>query len=166
MRKIATLTQCSPASLYTLFPGKQQLLLYIWWEDVFAQLADRLETCYRETAPATRLETMCLAFVDFWLSRPDDYRAIFLIEDPLPAEGGGHFVESPVAVRCLDLFRSAIAEAQASGVLGPGDIAGKQNVLLCGMQGVTMNLITIPEYPWGDPVVLTQTMVRGLLAGL
>lgn len=165
MRKIAALAQCSPAALYKLFPGKQQLLLYIW-EEILVQLAERLEACQREASRLERLEAMTLAFIDFWLSRPDDYRAIFLIEDPLQAEGGGYFVESAVVQRCLGVFHEAIAEAQANGILGAGSPTEKLSVLLCGMQGLAMNLITIPEYPWGDPARLKQATVRALLAGL
>ncbi|MGI9574229.1 TetR/AcrR family transcriptional regulator [Alloalcanivorax xenomutans] len=165
MRKIATMANCSPAALYKLFPGKRQLLLHIW-EEIFAGLIEALNACYQNTPAAGRLETLCLTFIDFWLSRPDDYRAIFLIEDQPKAEGEGYFVESSGIQDGLRIFRQAIVDAQTQGNLGAGDPDEMQSVLLCGMQGVAMNLITIPEYPWGDPEVVKRVTVRALIAGL
>ena len=52
MRKIAAIAQCSPATLYTLFPNKRQLLRHIW-ETVFSELVgelvqyeDKYRLCY------------------------------------------------------------------------------------------------------------------------
>ncbi|MGB1465380.1 MAG: TetR/AcrR family transcriptional regulator [Alcanivorax nanhaiticus] len=165
MRKVATLAGCSPGALYKLFPGKRQLLLHIWGE-IFAELIALLQQCYERSEPAERLETMCLTFVDFWLLRPDDYRAIFLIQDQPQAEGDSYFVDSSGIQQSLRVFRQAVVEAQKLGVIGEGDPDEKQNVLMCGMQGVALNLITIPEYPWGDPEVIKLATVRALIAGL
>lgn len=165
MRKIASLAQCSPASLYKLFPNKRQLLLHIW-EEVFVRLMDDLKVSYQNSPPAGRLEAMCLSFIDFWLSRPDDYRAIFLVEDRPQSVDEHYFVESSVVLQCLSLFRTALVEAQERGELGKGDTDEKQSVLLCGMQGVVMNLITVPEYPWGEPDVIKKATIRALMAGM
>ena len=165
MRKIATRAQCSPAALYKLFPGKRQLLLHIWGE-IFAELIADLDQCYESSEPGVRLEAMCLRYVDFWLSRPDDYRAIFLIEDQPQGEGEHYFVDSAGIQEGLQVFRKAVMDAQALGLLGAGDPDEKQSVLLCGMQGVAMNLITIPEFPWGDPETVKRATVKALLAGL
>ncbi len=165
MRKIAQLADCSPAALYQLFPGKRQLLLHLWGE-VFTQLIEALEACYRDTPPAGRLSAMCLMLIDFWLARPDDYLAIFLVEDRPDTEEDSHFVESFDLPRRLEVLRTAIVEAQARGELRAEDPHEQQSVLLCGVQGVLMNFITIPEYPWGDRDAIKRAMIRSLLAGL
>lgn len=165
MRKIAALAECSPAALYTLFPSKRQLLRGIW-EEVFSELMTELEAAGAEAAPALRVEALCLAYVDFWLRRPDDYRAIFLIEDRLQGNQDHFFVDSSEALQRDAFFIRAIAEAQGRGELRPGDPGHLRNLLLCGVQGIAMNLITIPEFPWGDPGQLKQDTIRALLAGL
>jgi len=165
MRKIAALAECSPAALYKLFPGKRQLLLHIWGE-IFAELIAGLQQCADSTEPDERLEAMCLTYLDFWLSRPDDYRAIFLIEDQPQADEDNYFVDSAGIQEGFQVLRQAVVDAQALGVLGGGSPDEKQSVLMCGMQGVAMNLITIPEYPWGDPEVIKRATVRALIAGL
>lgn len=165
MRKVAAMAECSPATLYTLFPNKRQLLRYLW-EAVFTDLFTELERVYAQHAEAQRLEALCVAFVDFWLARPADYRAIFLIEDRLQDADDRYFVDSANVLPRLTLVRRCIVEAQARGELRAGDADAIQNILLCGLQGVALNLITIPEYPWGDANTLTQEMVRVMLAGL
>lgn len=165
MRKIATMAECSPAALYTLFPNKRQLLRYIW-EEVFTELIAELERVYRHNAEANRLQALCLVFMDFWLKRPDDYRAIFLIEDQLRDKDDRYFVDSADVLPRLAIFRRCIMEAQARGELRVGVADEMQNILLCGIQGVVFNLITIPEYPWGEPDTLKQAMVQTLIAGL
>lgn len=165
MRKIARLAGCSPAALYKSFPGKRQLLLHLWGE-IFAELIVLLKQCYETSKPIERLEAMCLAYVDFWLSRPDDYRAIFLIEDQPQTEDDNYFVDSSRIQKGFQIFSQAVLDAQALGVIGAGDPDEKQSVLMCGMQGVALNLITIPEYPWGEPEVIKSATVRALIAGL
>lgn len=165
MRKIASLAECSPAALYTLFPSKRQLLRGIW-EEVFADLMVALENTYDQTAPAQRVEALCACFVDFWLQRPDDYRAIFLIEDRLQHAQDSFFVDSSEALRRMAIFSRSLAEAQTRGELRKADPECQQNILLCGIQGIALNLITIPEYPWGDPQQLARNTIRTLLAGL
>ena len=112
----------------------------------------------RHGAVEDRLETMCLLYIDFWLSRPDDYRAIFLIEDHPQADGDSYFVESSGVQEGLQIFRRAIEDAQAHGALRAGDADVMQSVLLCGMQGVAMNLITIPVQ--GEPEIRWPPFVR------
>jgi AcrR family transcriptional regulator len=165
MRKIASIAQCSPAALYTLFPNKRQLLRHLW-EEVFAELFGVLEAAYDKSLESARVEALCLAFVDFWLQRPDDYRAIFLIQDRLQGAQDSYFVDSSDVLSRMEILRRSITEAQARGELRAGDPDGIQNVLLCGVQGIALNLITIPEYPWGDPERIKQDTIRALVAGL
>lgn len=165
MRKIASRARCSTAALYLLFPNKRQLLRYIW-EAVFSDLAIELEAVGQALPGAARVEQICLTFIDFWLRRPDDYRAIFLVEDRLQGSQDRYFVDTSNVLPQLDALQRAILEGQARGELRAGDTDRIHNLLLCGVQGVALNLITIPEYPWGDPQQLKQDMVRALIAGL
>ena len=165
MRKIAALAQCSPAALYTLFPNKRQLLRGVW-EELFSELLVQIEAAYTGSAEPDRVEAICLAFVDFWLQRQDDYRAIFMIEDRLQGEHDSYFVDSAQVMQRMAVLRRGITEAQARGELRAGDPVEIQNVLLCGIQGIALNLIGMPEVPWGDPHRLKQATIRALVTGL
>lgn len=165
MRKIASLARCSPAALYILFPNKR-LLLRNLWEGIFVELLMELEQVYKTSPPVERVERICDAFVDFWLRRTDDYRTIFLIEDRLEDSQDSYFAESSFAVAQLFALKRAIVESQSRGELRAGSPDEIHNILFCGLQGLAMNLITIPEYPWGDARRLKRRMIEILIAGL
>lgn len=165
MRKVAAKAQCLPSTLYTLFPNKRQLLHRLW-EGIFADLVSAMERSYAASAPAARLTALCLANIDFWLERPEDYRAIFLVEDRVQDSDEPYFVENDLATRLIAIIRHAVLEAQQRGEIGPGDPDAIRDALLCGIQGVVYNLIAIPEFRWADPERLKRTTVEALVRGL
>lgn len=165
MRKIAARAGCLPATLYTLFPGKRQLLHCLWGQ-IFSDLNTALARSCQESAPHDGLLRLCFAHIDFWLDRPQDYRAIFLVEDRLQDSGDPYFVESEVAARYLDILHGAIVQAQASGEIGAGNPDEVRKVLLCCIQGLTYNLIAIPEFDWGDIQRLKTLTITTVLLGL
>lgn len=165
MRKIAQAAGCSPSALYAFFQNKRQILHFLW-ENVFAELADEVARAHDAAPPVGRIAAMSIAYIDFWLNRPQDFRSIFLVEDvPEPATDG-YFVDHSTAVGGLDIFRSAIAEAQARGEVIAGDPEELKNMLLCAFHGAALNLLTIPEYRWGNPGRLRDKMVAVLIAGM
>ncbi|MFF2777405.1 TetR/AcrR family transcriptional regulator [Streptomyces sp. NPDC058052] len=162
MRKVAERAGCAPATIYSFFPGKRQLLHQIW-EDVFEELTGDLKSSYAKDAD---LEKLCLVYLDFWLDRPSDFRAIFLTEDHLQVPGEGYFVDNSPTMSGLDIFCVALSEAQERGDIEPGDPLEMRSVLLCSMHGVALGLITIPEYSWGDVTRLKGNTVRALVRGM
>lgn len=164
MRKIAAKADCTPSMLYTLFPNKKQLLHFIW-ESIFADLLVELEESYAETEASQRLEVLCFCLIDFWLARPSDYRAIFLIEDPLQSADDQYFVDSSATVPKLEIFTQVISDAQQRGELKMCDPKDIKNVLFCCIQGYLINVISIPEYDWGDVERLKQLTIQALIQG-
>ena len=165
MRKVAARANCLPSTLYTLFPNKRQLLHHLW-EGIFADLVAAMEQSHATSAPAERLTALCLTNIDFWLERPEDYRAIFLVEDRVQDSDAPYFVENVLALRLVAILQDAVVEAQQRGEIGPGDPEAVRDALLCGIQGVAYNLIAIPEFRWGDPERLKRTTVEALVRGL
>lgn len=165
MRKVAEKAECQPSMLYTIFSNKRQLLHFIW-EDVFNDFSSSLEKCYRESLSSQKLEKVCLATINFWLDRPDDYRAIFLIQDQLQAPEDKYFVNSIQVNNILEIFNKAILDAQKSKQIKSGDVQLIISLLICSIQGVIFNLINIPEFPWGDTDTLKQTMIKTVINGL
>ncbi|WP_435220543.1 TetR/AcrR family transcriptional regulator [Streptomyces sp. Tue6028] len=164
MRKVAERAGCAPATIYSFFSSKRRLLHQIW-EEVFRELTEALRSSYEKDAD---LEKLCVIYLDFWLNRPDDYRAIFLTQDrPLAGnEDTGYFVDNSQALSGLDIFCVALSEAQARGEIQPGDPVEMRSVLFCAMHGVALSLVTIPEYNWGDPTHLKVNTVRALMRGI
>ncbi|WP_432122141.1 TetR/AcrR family transcriptional regulator [Streptomyces sp. S1] len=162
MRKVAERARCAPATIYSFFPGKRRLLHQIW-EGVFEDLVNELNSSYAEDPD---LEKLCLVYIDFWLDRPDDYRAIFLTQDRPQASDEGYFVDNSQALPGLDVFCTALTEGQDRGDIEPGDPVEMRSVLLCAMHGVALGLITVPEYAWGDSARLKANTVRALVRGV
>ncbi len=165
MRKVAARANCQPSALYALFPNKRRLLHFLW-QTIFTDLVRLLERVSAQSAPSDRIAALCLAYIDFWLSRPTDYRAIFLVEDLPEGDGDQHFAQSPLIAEQVAILARAVSEAKMRGEIRKGDTVEIVRVLLCCMQGVTYNLIGIPEFGWGDPVKLRAATVETVLAGL
>ncbi|MCZ0983450.1 TetR/AcrR family transcriptional regulator [Streptomyces diastatochromogenes] len=162
MRKVAERAGCAPATIYSFFPGKRRLLHQVW-EEVFDDLVKELNSSYADGAD---LEKLCLTYIDFWLRRPNDYRAIFLTEDHPQVSDEGYFVDTSHSLSGLDIFCTALIEGQERGEIEPGDPLEMRSVLLCSMHGVALGLITIPEYAWGDSTRLKSNTVRALVRGM
>lgn len=165
MRKVAAKARCQPSALYTLFPNKRQLLHRLW-ESIFVDLIAAMEQSYEGAAPGDRIVALCLTNIDFWLDRPEDYRAIFLVEDRVQDSDEPYFVENELAKQLTGIVHRAVSEAQERDEIGPGDPEMIRDALLCGIQGIAYNLIAIPEFRWGDPARLKRMTVEALVRGL
>lgn len=166
MRKIAAAAGCAPGALYAYFPAKRALL-HVLWEDIFAELAARLTLVAAQTPdPVARLTALASANAHFWLERPDDYRAIFLIEDAPDEPGGRYFADTSASLEGLGVFREAAAEAIAAGRLSAADPGEVTHMMLAAVIGLAHSLITIPEYGWADAETLVEGTVSALVRGL
>ncbi|MDH2634309.1 TetR/AcrR family transcriptional regulator [Acinetobacter nosocomialis] len=165
MRKIAAKADCLPATLYAIFPNKRAILYHLW-DTIFVKLFDYLFSIYQKSTQENRLYNLCVGFVDFWFEHPEDYVAIFTIDDRIPTQNEDNFVINFNITQRFDVFINAIIEAQELGQIAAGDPEEIQNILLCCVQGITFNLITIPEYPWGDTRRLKTQTIEIVLKGL
>lgn len=163
MRNIASEVGCSPMWLYRYFSNKQEILWQVW--DVFlGELFVRLEAVEAET-PRARLEQIALAGLAYWLEYPERFCMVFLQEDLVP-DATRQYVEGSAFVARFDLITRIIEEAQAQGDLRAATATEIAQGLLCLLQGLALNLITISGYAWCEPERLARVAVGGYLAGL
>jgi AcrR family transcriptional regulator len=166
MRKVADAAGCSAAALYNLFPHKRALLRNIW-EGAFDALDQQLSQVERKGRdPAERLKRLGYGYVEFWVDRPDHFRALFLIEDRVSEPGERYFVETSESLpRLVARFESA---AQAVIAERRSKMAAREFVELvfCALHGATSVLIGMPEYAWPAPETLAGRMMETLLNGL
>lgn len=166
MRRVAEQAGCAPSALYRYFPSKRALLRFIW-EEIFADLSVQLNSSTQPpSTPLAHLSAISLAYLKFWLERPDDFRAIFLIQDQADSETDGFFAHTSKAVQDLNVFIDAIEQAQNDGSLIQCNTAIVRDVLFSALQGVLINVITIPEYAWTDPKQLGRITLEVVLRGL
>lgn len=161
MRRIAADAGCAPMTLYGYFRSKNELLRHLW-EDFFVELFERIALASRRGAPATRLRRACEAWLEYWLAHPDRYVMVYLNQDQAPA-GEQYYVDSSAVLERHQQFRLLIEAAQAQGKAWPGDARRMAETLICGLQGIALACITIPEYPWPAPRQLLQDLLRIVL---
>ena len=165
MRKLADEAGCAPAALYSVFPNKRAVL-HVVWEGVFADLAALMQdTARAHENPVARLEALGIAMTRFWLQRPDDFRAIFLIEDQPAATDNSYFATTSPAVANLALIEDAAEDAVAAGRMEAGTAQLIASALVAAVNGLALNLITIPEYDWADESAVVDRTIRALIAG-
>ena len=165
MRNIAVRAGCQVSAIYALFPNKRQLL-HLLWISIFEDLADALQRDAAHEIADQRLRLLCLTYIDFWLRRPDDYRAIFLVEDKPEGQSDQYFADNPLIRQTLAIFTTVISDGQQNGDIIADDPAEILNILLCCLQGLLYNLIGVPEYGWGDPMRLSTRTIDTVLNGL
>ncbi|WP_436863536.1 TetR/AcrR family transcriptional regulator [Acinetobacter haemolyticus] len=164
MRKIAIKANCLPATLYSLFPSKSDLLYQIL-EFINIELTFQLEKCYDTSQGLVRLENLCYAQLNFWLERPGDCKAIFLLEDVYFKYEEKYFFNK-LSIFQLDIYIKAIIEAQSRGEVKAGDPEEIKNIILCSIFGIALSLISISKYHLDDQKILGEKTICLLINGL
>ncbi|MGQ0529433.1 MAG: TetR/AcrR family transcriptional regulator [Panacagrimonas sp.] len=163
MRNLAAEVGCSPMALYRYFANKQELLAQVW--DVFlGELFARLEKIHA-ASPHARLEKLALAYLAYWLEHPERYLIVFLQKDLVAGATRDYLATSPLVER-FELFTRVVRDAQAEGEFSDLEAAAVARGLLCVLQGLALNFITLPEYPWGEVSALSTQTLRAYLAGV
>jgi len=166
MRKLATQAGCAPAAIYAYFPNKRAIL-HLVWEEIFLDLAKIMaRTADSHADPLDRLEALGRTMIHFWLDRPDDFRAIFLIEDRPQSADDVYFAQTSSSLSGIDQIHDAAAEAVALGAVHPADAQRITHMIITAITGTALNLITIPEFDWGDAETLAADMVSTLIRGM
>ena len=164
MRKIAIKANCLPATLYSLFPSKSYLLYQIL-ESINIELTLQLEKCYNNDQGLERLENLCYLQLDFWLERPGDCKAIFLMEDEYFKYEGKYFLNKS-SIFQLDIYIISILQAQSCGDVKAGDPEEIKNILFCTVFGIALSLISISMYHLADPKIIGKKAISSLINGL
>jgi AcrR family transcriptional regulator len=165
MRAVAGATGCSLGALYNLFPHKRALLRNIW-EDAFIALDRALARAEDgRSDPVDRLKLLGLAYVRFWVARPDHFRALFLIEDRVDKPGERYFVQTSASLpRVVAQFMAAAESAIAArgSTLKPREAV---ELIFCALHGVASAIIGAPEYRWGNAEQLSERMMEIMVRG-
>lgn len=162
MRRLADEAGCTAMTLYQYYDNKFAILRVLWG-DVFRELFGKLgRLAAKEREPQARLGAVALGYVTFWLEHKEHYFMVFMSGDVSQAEVTAFVSEGDTVAR-FDLLRTSLGEALGGGVT-PGELRLKSEVLLCALQGIAHNLITISGHRWSRPEKLVQQAVRGALA--
>ena len=162
MRRIAADAGLSTMNLYDYFPSKNEIIRAMW-ERFFTKCFNKVENAVLSVAAREtlrRIEVACDAYVHYWLEHPDEYRAIFMIEDRV--EDQEHFFvdTSPIMARYLIFTELMMAHhGQAMTTAADHPLRDRARALICGLNGICHMLITVKEYPWPPvPRLLAQLL--------
>ena len=160
MRRIAREADCTVMTLYRYFDRKIDLLRYLWAEifnDLFAKL---VAIANHEPEASGRLLAIARAYVQFWLEQREQYFLVFM-SSGVSQPDVSIFVEDDGVVEQFLLFQRSVADTLDEPLDSP-EVNLKTQSLLCSLNGIAHNLITISAYPWEDPDTLVRSAVSGI----
>lgn len=160
MRRLAQEAGCTTATLYAYFASKTDILSFLWaevFEGLFATLG---ELASGQGDARARLGVVSRAYVRFWVDNPDTYRMVFMTEGVTQPDVAA-FLDDSGTVGRFALFFDTLREAWPGR--DPAWADGRTQALLCGLQGVAHNLITVSGYGWSPAETLVDTLVEALL---
>ena len=162
MRKLAAETGCTVMTLYRYFERKIDILRHLW-DEIFADLFEQLEDV-AATSPAgiERLNAVCCAYVDYWLANREHYFLVFMSGDVSQSDVSVFVDDSPATER-FALIEQCLKEALPE-TTSQSELILQTQTLLCGLNGISHNLVTISGFAWSDPKSLVTSLVSGIVA--
>jgi AcrR family transcriptional regulator len=160
MRRLAEEAGCTVMTLYQYYKRKIDILRDLWAQ-IFEELFDALDdVAARESNAVTRLNAVALGYVEFWLERRDRYFMVFMSSGVTQSDVS-LFVRQDAVLSRFAIFRDCLAKALVGA--SASELTLKSQILLCALNGIAHNLITISAYPWSTPKKLVRGAVSGLL---
>jgi AcrR family transcriptional regulator len=153
IRRIAEQIEYSPATIYLYFKDKAELIDAIC-EELFSQMVDVLGTAAdRETEPLRKLRVGLRAYIEFGISHPNHYLAVFGAPQR-PAENAPSDPSEAhrLGMKAFEILRQAIRACISVGALPAGDVEATSHAAWMCMHGITSLMITTyggpcPVYP-------------------
>lgn len=163
MRRIAAEVGCSPMTLYKYYGSKIDIL-HTLWEGIFGELFDKLDSLdLNQAASHEQLILLSSGYVDYWLENTDHYRLVFMTEGVNQTDVSV-FLENPNVADRYQVFAMPIAQA-STAKSSDHELMQKLDALMCFLQGIAHNLITISGHSWPAGEYLVGAAVRGVLDG-
>ena len=166
MRRIADRIEYSPTTIYIYFKDKAELLEQVCRE-TFARLVERLTKIMEQPGdPVERLKRGLIAYIEFGLENPHQYRTTFMMPIPVGLhEKKLHQGNSP-GMQAFSFLTHAVGESIKAGKLRAANVELAAQTLWAGIHGITSLLITHQEFPWAGREKVIHFTVDTLVAGL
>ncbi|WP_168713181.1 TetR/AcrR family transcriptional regulator [Parvibaculum lavamentivorans] len=173
MRKIARKVGITQAAIYQHFENKEAILFVII-EDFFSDLLHVFEVAVsQETEPLAQLRRAMRTYIDFGLSRTEEYRLVFMtpmsglvragVAVPRTEEAKLTPSKGSLAFDMLDSCVHQVVEAGATRDLDPDLVS---EAIWAAGHGIVSLLITHEHFPWTDREALIDLEIGLLLEGL
>lgn len=160
IRRLATAVGCAPMTIYAHFDSKTDILRYLWADvltDVFRDMTDAMSA---QADPRSRLAAAASAFVEYWLTHPQNFRMVFM-------SGGVQrvdvqtFMQDKATLQRFAFFTELVAAAAPDRP----DLKLRVDTLIVGLIGIALAAITIADYPWSTPQTMTRSLIEMAVGG-
>ncbi|MEK0163911.1 TetR/AcrR family transcriptional regulator [Phaeobacter sp. JH20_36] len=159
IRRLAKEVGCAPMTIYAHFEGKTDILRYLW-ADVLSDMSDEIrKTLTVIAAPSERLQSAAQTFVAYWTNHPDHFRLVFMSNDVNRADVST-FVSDEKTLAHFAVFSDLIREVLPDAA----DVRVRTDTLISGMIGIALCMNTIPDYPWVDAPLMTERLLKSVVA--
>ncbi|MFV1599367.1 MULTISPECIES: TetR/AcrR family transcriptional regulator [unclassified Phaeobacter] len=159
IRRLAKEVGCAPMTIYAHFEGKTDILRYLW-ADVLSDMSDEIRKTLTDiAAPSERLQSAAQTFVAYWTNHPDHFRLVFMSNDVNRADVST-FVSDEKTLAHFAVFSDLIREVLPDAA----DVQVRTDTLISGMIGIALCMNTIPDYPWVDTPLMTERLLKSVVA--
>ena len=154
IRRIAERIEYSPATIYLYFKDKAELIDAIC-EELFGQMVEALSNVGAEEAdPLKRLRAGMRGYIEFGMSHPSHYLAVFgVVHQPSEAHGPDHPNEAKqLGMEAFEILRQILRLCISQGALPECDVETTSHAAWMCLHGITILMITtyggpFPVYP-------------------
>jgi len=168
MRKIADKIEYSPASIYTYFKDKDEILDCLC-EETFLHLHEhKLAAVHQmEGDPLESLKKGMETYIRFGLDHPDHYIVTFMLKAaPYEKPESRETRKARAGFQCFNDMRSIVRRCMEEGRIKSADPEETSQALWAGTHGVTALLITLPGFPFVERERLIARTIEILVRGV
>jgi AcrR family transcriptional regulator len=170
-RKLAARVGLSQTGLYVYFRSKDELLDTLCRQSFVALAEDFRRAVAGAGEGVSRLRALGLAYIQFGLTHPDEYRLTFL-EGPglkkMRQPGPDDDAASPhgAGAGVFLMIHAELARLAEAGALRPVDLNVATHTVWFGLHGLVSTFIARPGYLRADREALIEDMLDSLENGL
>ena len=164
IRRLAEITDYSPAAIYRYFPSKESLVEELK-EAFFARLVDNLSASLDQSIP---FKTMCRGglrtYIETALEKPNHYLAVFSAPvPPVDAQSDHASMPETSKQRAFEFLQDLVKEGKATGGFDRDlNVDLSTRSLWVGLHGLAMMIAHMPGFPNfrdGDAFIKTSDFI-------
>jgi AcrR family transcriptional regulator len=167
MRKIAESIEYSPATIYTYFKDKDEILDSLC-EETFLHLHEHKLAAFRqmEGDALEALKKGMETYIRFGLDHPDHYIVTFMLKAaPYQSQGRAETRKARAGFQCFDDRRNLVRRCMEEGLIQNADPEETSQALWAGSHGLTALLITQAGFPFVERERLIRRTIEILVRG-
>ncbi len=168
MRKIADKIEYSPATIYTYFKHKDEILDCLCEETFLKLHLEKLAAVHQMKGDALQvLKKGMETYIRFGLDHPEHYIVTFILKAaPYEKPRSRETRKAKTGQQCFDDMRNLVRRCMEEGRIKNADVEETSQALWAGIHGVTALLITQPGFPFVDRDRLIGRAIEILLRGV